>query len=162
MEIFNRAPSISEDTLHYRIYPLNTEVYDKASATTLAACILSLVQSLLPPDFLWHRDTFEIKVIRDKNTQEWLYEGYMRVGDCVDDEWCVVWLLREISLKWDLAIRYVSKKWSIPFFERALRYNSFSVNDTDGEFLLIEAADALPSWVKPSNSENRVRPLFNW
>ncbi len=32
-----------------------------------------------------------------------------------------------------------------------------SVWDTDGEFLLIEAADALPSWVTPSNSENRVR-----
>jgi hypothetical protein len=30
--------------------------------------------------------------------------------------------------------------------------------DTDGEFLLIEAAEALPSWVKPTNSENRVRP----
>lgn len=32
-----------------------------------------------------------------------------------------------------------------------------SVYDSDGEFLLIEAAEALPSWVKPSNSENRVR-----
>lgn len=34
---------------------------------------------------------------------------------------------------------------------------SFSVYDTDGEFLLIEAAEALPAWVKPENSENRVR-----
>lgn len=32
-----------------------------------------------------------------------------------------------------------------------------SVYDSDGEFLLIEAADALPSWVQPTNSENRVR-----
>jgi len=32
-----------------------------------------------------------------------------------------------------------------------------SVYDSDGEFLLIEAAEALPSWVKPTNSENRVR-----
>lgn len=32
-----------------------------------------------------------------------------------------------------------------------------SVFDSDGEFLLIEAAEALPSWVKPSNTENRVR-----
>ena len=35
-----------------------------------------------------------------------------------------------------------------------------SVLDSDGEFLLIEAAEALPSWVKPSNSENRVRFAF--
>ncbi len=27
-------------------------------------------------------------------------EGRMRVGDCVDDEWLVVWLLREVSRRW--------------------------------------------------------------
>jgi hypothetical protein len=37
---------------------------------------------------------------------------------------------------------------------------SFSVRDSDGEFLLIEAADSLPSWVTPSVVENRVRDLF--
>jgi SGT1 protein len=37
---------------------------------------------------------------------------------------------------------------------------SFSVRDSDGEFLLIEAADSLPSWVTPSVVENRVRNLF--
>ena len=26
-------------------------------------------------------------------------------GDSVDDEWCIVWLLREIQAKWDLAVR---------------------------------------------------------
>lgn len=31
-----------------------------------------------------------------------------------------------------------------------------SVSDMDGEFLLIEAAEVLPSWVTPSNAENRV------
>jgi len=34
---------------------------------------------------------------------------------------------------------------------------SCSVRDSDGEFLLIEAADSLPSWVTPSAVENRVR-----
>jgi hypothetical protein len=32
-----------------------------------------------------------------------------------------------------------------------------SIYDSDGEFLLIEAAEELPSWVTPTNSENRVR-----
>jgi len=35
-----------------------------------------------------------------------------------------------------------------------------SVRDSDGEFLLIEGADSLPSWVTPSVVENRVRNLF--
>lgn len=48
-----------------------------------------------------------------------------------------------------------------------LRYPSYPVScnadpsthrirDTDGEFLLIEAADDLPRWLTPDNAENRV------
>ena len=32
-----------------------------------------------------------------------------------------------------------------------------SIRDSDGEFLLIEAANELPAWVSPDNAENRVR-----
>ncbi|KZT61276.1 SGT1-domain-containing protein [Calocera cornea HHB12733] len=59
----------------------------------------------------------------------------MRVGDAVDDEWAVVWLLWQLSTHWDCVI---------------------SVRDSDGQFLLIEAAEVLPRWVTPSNAENRV------
>lgn len=31
------------------------------------------------------------------------------------------------------------------------------MEDNDGEFLLIEAADYLPKWLNPETSENRVR-----
>lgn len=31
-----------------------------------------------------------------------------------------------------------------------------SIRDSDGEFLLIEAAHELPGWVSPDNAENRV------
>ncbi|TRM60141.1 SGT1 protein-domain-containing protein [Schizophyllum amplum] len=135
MDIFNRPPSIAEDTLHYTVYP-PPEYTDKASATTFAACIQELVEQLLPEYFIWHRDPFEVKLAANPDIQgQWMLEGRMRVGDSVDDEWCTVWLLREISARWDVAI---------------------SVYDSDGEFLLIEAAEALPPWVQPSNTENRV------
>lgn len=52
------------------------------------------------------------------------------------DEWLIVYLLRELSNKFpDAWIR---------------------VYDTDGEFLLIEAANALPKWLNPEVAENRV------
>jgi hypothetical protein len=35
-----------------------------------------------------------------------------------------------------------------------------SIRDTDGEFLLIEAANELPPWVSPENAENRVSQLL--
>ncbi|KAH8150290.1 uncharacterized protein LAJ45_05501 [Morchella importuna] len=63
----------------------------------------------------------------------WQREG---VWDAVDDEWFVVWMLRELSARFaDLWIR---------------------VYDTDGEFLLIEAANALPKWLNPEIADHRV------
>ena len=111
MDIFNRPPSISEDTLQYAIYP-SPEASDKASVVGLAALIEELVHEFLP-DHIWHRDSFELKAAPQRpgiksskgvTEDKWILEGRMRVGDCVDDEWCVVWLLREASLRWDCAI----------------------------------------------------------
>ena len=105
MDIFNRPPAISEDTLQYALYPLEGST-DNSSLSVLAASIQAYVQTLLP-NFIWHRDSFELKVAQDSDGDRELrfLEGFMRVGDSVDDEWCVVWLLREISTKWDLAVR---------------------------------------------------------
>ncbi|KAG5220678.1 SGT1 protein [Salix suchowensis] len=83
MDIFNRPPTISDDTLQYTLYPPPS----------------------LRTNFIWHKDSFELKAVSDPGVaNRWLLEGRMRVGDCVDDEWCVVWLFKEISAKWDLAI----------------------------------------------------------
>ncbi|KAL4243144.1 Ecd family protein [Abortiporus biennis] len=133
MDIFNRLPTISEDTLQYLLYP-PSNLSDKASTTTLAVVMQDFSEELLP-NHLWHRDNFQLKVQSNKDGEGWCIGGRMRVGDCVDDEWCTVWVLKEISAKWDVAI---------------------NVSDSDGEFLLIEAAEYLPSWVTPTNSENRV------
>ncbi|KAG8946272.1 hypothetical protein FRC00_009695, partial [Tulasnella sp. 408] len=124
MDIFNRPPTIAEDTVIYTIYPPPDT--DKAKATALSALITTYVQdSLLPANHIWHRDSFELHLVERDDTSsprvvtpgQLRLEGTMRVGDAVDDE-CVY--------------------------------------DTDGEFLLIEAAQHLPNWVTPDNSENRV------
>lgn len=105
IDIFNPPPNISEDTLQYALYPTE-ELQDRASVTTLAASILDFVDALLIPEFLWHRDPFELKVVASDAVEGgWMLQGLMRVGDCVDDEWCAVWLLKQMSAKWDLAIR---------------------------------------------------------
>ena len=152
MDIFNRPPAISEDTLQYTIYPAQN-LSDRAAVTTFAACLIDYVDILLP-GHIWHRDAFEVKVVPHPEAKDsWILEGRMRVGDSVDDEWCTVWLLKEISSKWDLVIRWAGI--SLHVFDPS---NMNSVFDSDGEFLLIEAAEVLPLWVQPKNSENRVRP----
>ncbi|XP_076324872.1 ecdysoneless cell cycle regulator isoform X2 [Tachypleus tridentatus] len=63
-------------------------------------------------------------------------KGTTYFGDNVEDEWFIVFLLLELSKKYpDLVIK---------------------VEDSDGEFLLIETAEFLPKWVNPETSENRV------
>ncbi|KAF8649824.1 hypothetical protein AX16_005589 [Volvariella volvacea WC 439] len=133
MDIFNRPPTIAKDALQYTIYPA-PGFSDEPSTTALATCIHSLVDSLLP-NFIWHRDSFELKVVQNPDDNGYTLSGRMRVGDCVDDEWYGA-----------LHHRYSASDL----------IDSRSVFDSDGEFLLIEAAEALPVWVKPSNSENRV------
>ncbi|KAH7414669.1 hypothetical protein KP509_14G005000 [Ceratopteris richardii] len=62
--------------------------------------------------------------------------GKLKYGDNIEDEWFVVFILFAISRQ---------------FPEVCIR-----VWDTDGEFLLIEAAYSIPRWLKPENSWNRI------
>jgi hypothetical protein len=62
--------------------------------------------------------------------------GLTKYGDSVEDEWLIVYILKELSNRFpELWIKVV---------------------DTDGEFLLIEAANALPRWLNPEIADNRV------
>ena len=63
-------------------------------------------------------------------------QGRTEYGDSIEDEWVIVWLLREISRKFD-------DVW-------------IKLTDTDGEFLLIEASGVLPAWLEPNVADNRV------
>lgn len=69
-------------------------------------------------------------------TEQWILRGSTNYGDSVADEWVIVWLLRDLSQRFDNA-------W-------------IRVFDTDGEFLLIEAAEMLPRWLNPEIAEGRI------
>ncbi|GAA5978983.1 hypothetical protein JCM10908_002758 [Rhodotorula pacifica] len=111
-----------------------------AALSDACAEILAYIGSL-SQDYIWHKQPFQLDLSPEAFTptqqqqHRWL-EGKTDVTDAVDDEWFIVWLLRNVTLKWhDAAVQ---------------------IEDDDGEFLLIEAADALPSWVTPQNAANRV------
>ena len=103
--IFNRPPTVSEDTLQYILY-LPPDQSDRVSATALAALLTEEAHALLP-GHVWHKDAFELKVAPDPEgvKDKWVLEGRMRVGDCIDDEWATVWLLRELSRNTDIVVR---------------------------------------------------------
>ncbi|XP_016983005.2 protein ecdysoneless [Drosophila rhopaloa] len=104
--------------------------------------------------YLWHKDEFHLQ-IRMGSAEERLlneeinleeeeelgdlpphFHGVTHYGDNISDEWFIVYLLTEITrFRSDCIAR---------------------VSDSDGEFLLIEAADALPDWASPETCEQRA------
>lgn len=83
--------------------------------------------------YIWQHQPFSLSIAPSPIPH---LSGNLRFGDNLEDEWFVVYLLFEIS--------------------RAFPNLSIRVWDSDGEFLLIEAAYHLPKWVNPETSVNRV------
>ncbi|KAI0138879.1 SGT1-domain-containing protein [Xylariaceae sp. FL1272] len=85
-------------------------------------------------DYIWQRDSFQLQVQREHGL---IYlHGTTDYGDSVEDEWLVVYLLRQLTI--DFPTLWVR------------------VIDGGGEFLLVEAANVLPKWLSPEIDANRV------
>ena len=99
----------------------------------------------------WHHEAFTFSPLEDDaptssssssntTTLPPLLRGRVRVGENVEDEWFVVWLLRLATADPELAaLGLTARVW-----------------DADGDFLLIEAALVMPDWLGPENSMYRV------
>ncbi|KAG0333069.1 hypothetical protein BG004_000989 [Podila humilis] len=145
--------NLAEDSVSYAIFLSPTYTTAQLDAKTangdqvprvsieslhMAKTLIGSIVNELAKDYIWHKDAFSLGIFSSTNglqSQPFL-KGETRFGDCLDDEWMVVFLLREIS--------------------RRIPGSIIKVYDNDGEFLLIEAADYIPSWLDPDNSDNRV------
>jgi len=134
-----------DDTLFYAVYPLPlpTKLPAPALLASLQTLHLSLLSHLAPflSSHLFHRDPFTLSVpaapcaLCASPPVPHLH-GALRFGDSLPDEWFAVSLLFALTRAFpDVAAR----AW-----------------DSDGEFLLIEAAFALPRWLDPESAPNRV------
>lgn len=113
----------------------------------------SELQKTWTKDYIWQRQGFALELNKENgevcmplrrtaedeltlNLGVSLLSGRTEYGDSVEDEWVVVWLLRELTKTFD-------DLW-------------IKITDSDGEFLLIEASGTLPAWLEPDVAENRV------
>ncbi|CAO2163186.1 unnamed protein product [Urochloa humidicola] len=137
-----------DDTLFYAVYPLPlpTNLPAPALHASLQSLHLSHLSHLAPflSTHLFHRDPFTLSVPTDPSAPCALcatppvphLHGALRFGDSLPDEWLATSLLFALTRAFpDIAAR----AW-----------------DSDGEFLLIEAAFALPRWLDPESAPNRV------
>ncbi|KAM9273560.1 protein ecdysoneless homolog [Morus bassanus] len=135
MEATRRA-ALAEDAVRYRLFAAGAA--GAGGQALLRRCAEAVVVRFAPllAAYIWQRQPFRLRYLPPRGETPAHLGGTTLFGDNVEDEWFIVYLLREITREFPgLAAR---------------------IDDNDGEFLLIEAADFLPKWLNPENSDNRV------
>ncbi|XP_065208009.1 protein ecdysoneless homolog [Planococcus citri] len=126
----------SDDFVEYFIYLINE---DESAPTKLQDIRKTIFSSYAPllENYIWHKDEFNLReIVQSTDTIPSHLHGIVHYGENIEDEWFIVYLLMKISSQFDDVI--------------------IKVVDSDGEFILIEAANYLPKWVKPENSADQV------
>ena len=123
-----------EDAVTVSIYcdSIMTKTEALAFLDTLTAAIEELSKL-----YIWFKDSLKLFLVvpDDKNIPSY-FTGKVHFSDSIEDEWFIT---------------YIAYKLSVMFKELCI-----TVTDTDGQFLLIEAADYIPDWIDPENCENRI------
>uniref|UniRef100_A0A1J3I5T9 Protein SGT1-like protein n=1 Tax=Noccaea caerulescens TaxID=107243 RepID=A0A1J3I5T9_NOCCA len=144
-DFFSQTSSrLPDDTVFFSIFPDSS--LSAAGSETSAALqslhleIIDFVSPFTSP-YIWQHEPFSLSIALSSacactDTAMPHLHGKLKYGDNLEDEWFAVFLLFRISA--------------------AFPSNSIRVWDTDGEFLVIEAAFHLPRWLNPETSLNRV------
>ncbi|KAI1345966.1 SGT1-domain-containing protein [Xylaria sp. FL0043] len=128
--------SLPDNCVEYMLFVLDGTLEPRALLTELENIRKSAMQLCLATtkDYIWQRDSFQLQV---KRTNGLVYlHGTTDYGDSIEDEWLIVYLLRRLTITFpSLWVR---------------------VFDSDGEFLMVEAANVVPKWLSPEIDSNRV------
>jgi hypothetical protein len=127
------AATLTEDQLVFRIYPVAAHERSLHALERALERVRAHV-SAASLRHVWQRDVLRV----DVSAADVCLCGTVRVGDNIEDEWFAVHLLRAAV------------------DECVATTHALAVSDNDGQFLLIEAAAALPAWLEPTTSENRL------
>ncbi|KAL8289855.1 hypothetical protein RB597_001473 [Gaeumannomyces tritici] len=132
---FGKA-SLPENCMEYMVFLIDNQLNARQVLSRLESVKKAALQLAagLTKDYIWQRESFSLEV---KSRAGLLFlHGITDHGDSVEDEWLIVYMLRELS------------KSSKEIWIRVL--------DSDGEFLLVEAANVAPKWLNPEMDSNRV------
>ncbi|CAN0029116.1 unnamed protein product, partial [Ectocarpus fasciculatus] len=136
LKLTNRSQSSGECVI-YSLFGLPNLCSSIAEAKDIQKAVYEVAEEITS-GYIWNRDNFKLRVVEETSYKQSHYylQGCTVYGDCIDDEWFIVYILHKISIALpNLCIRLI---------------------DRDGEFLLIEAAAEIPKWLKPENASNRV------
>ncbi|KAL0270551.1 UNVERIFIED_CONTAM: hypothetical protein PYX00_007926 [Menopon gallinae] len=136
------------DSVEFHIYPDLSQSFKTGNVTfnlidELMNDIYKIVGGL-SENYIWHNEEFKIFPKNLVSCFEsalngpdpFCFYGSLNYGENVEDEWFLVYLLVELTKQIDGLV--------------------VQVRDGDGEILLIEAAEQLPSWITPETCEGKT------
>ncbi|KAF7545712.1 hypothetical protein G7046_g9496 [Stylonectria norvegica] len=127
---------LPDNTVEYLLFILDSKLDARKQLSQIESIRKSALQlsASIAKDYIWQKDEFNLEL---KTEQGLVYLcGVTDYGDAVEDEWLIIYMLRELT-------KSHPNLWARAF-------------DTDGEFLLVEAANVLPKWLNPEIDHNRV------
>jgi hypothetical protein len=150
---------LPDDCVEYTIFVIDSKLKNDFERRERLKAIQTAGNGMLKTahlkNYIWQRDKFHLHLIdarlgssnttasTETNSKKLQVPGHAHYlhgqtnfGDSITDEWLIVWLLVELSQRQPSAC--------------------IQVRDADGEFLLAEAANALPKWLEPELADNRV------
>ncbi|KAH9904592.1 SGT1 protein-domain-containing protein [Xylariomycetidae sp. FL2044] len=127
---------LPDNCVEYMLFILDNQLDPRALLAELETIRRAATQlcNQLTKGYIWQRDSFRLQLERDDKLT--FLHGTTDYGDSIEDEWLIVYLLRELS-------KTFPSLW-------------IRIFDSDGEFLLVEAANVLPKWLSPEIDSNRV------
>ncbi|XP_059518384.1 protein ecdysoneless homolog isoform X2 [Myotis daubentonii] len=128
-----------EDAVEYRLFLIPDGPRDAEEHKEILQKYIERIMTQFAPmlvHYIWQNQPFNLKYKPEKGGVPAHMFGMTKFGDNIEDEWFIVYIVKQITKE---------------FPELVAR-----IEDNDGEFLLIEAADYLPKWLDPDNSANRV------
>ncbi|XP_015742997.1 protein ecdysoneless homolog [Python bivittatus] len=127
-----------DDAVRYQLFLVHESEDPEHHQDILQQYIERILAHFAPilVSYIWQNEPFNLKYKPAKGNIPAHIAGLTKFGDNIEDEWFIIYLIKEITKE---------------FPELLAR-----VDDNDGEFLLIEAADYLPKWLNPENSIHRV------
>ncbi|KAF5929060.1 protein ecdysoneless homolog isoform X1 [Diceros bicornis minor] len=135
----NKKLATVEDSVEYCLFLIPDEPRDPEKHKEILQKYIERIMTQFAPmlvPYIWQNQPFNLKYKPEKGGVPAHMFGMTKFGDNIEDEWFIVYIVKQVTKE---------------FPELVAR-----IEDNDGEFLLIEAADFLPKWLDPDNSANRV------
>ena len=102
------APSLAkvlsapdDNLVQYILFPSPAVVAEPDESLEKFFEEVSAAAACLAKDYIWHKEEFNLIKIQDQVTKSWKFEGATGYGDNVEDEWFIVYILLELTKKFD-------------------------------------------------------------